>query len=51
VLISIQRDLEDITAMEQKAAEETKQIERDLDSQLEDGDYLETRGNKHNRIY
>jgi hypothetical protein len=44
-LLNIQRDLQDVIAMEEKVVLETQKIERDLLSQRENEEYLQTRGN------
>ena len=45
-LLSIQSDLEDVTAMEKKVAVETQSIDIELLKQCQDDDYLLTRGRK-----
>jgi iron-sulfur cluster repair protein YtfE (RIC family) len=50
ILLSIQRDFEDIAAMEQKVVQETAKIERDLDKHLKNEEYLEVGGIKAEEI-
>ena len=42
-LMSLQQDLQDITAMEKKIALETQTLERQLDARFEEEQYVEAR--------
>jgi hypothetical protein len=43
-LLSIQSDLEDVSAMEQKVILETQKIEREVQRHRDDEEYVQTRG-------
>lgn len=43
-LLSIQSDLEDVSAMEQKVVLETQKIEREVQLRREDEEFIQTRG-------
>ena len=44
-LLEIQKDLEDVTSMEEKVLLETQKVEREITCKLESDEYLQTRGN------